>query len=339
MTWSTSCRISSGTGPDEQPFPGRVDQVIEQDIAVSPDGCTLSGTLCLPDHDGRFPTVLMVHGSGPLDRNENVKSQKLDVFNVIAHALAEAGIASVRYDKRGCGQSTGDYFAAGHTDLVADAAYWVSELASHPSCDPADLYVLGHSEGAAIAPQLYLRHARVAGLVLVCPFLQDLDQVLLRQAQRVEKELFSGHGFRASLRRGFFRLLGVGVASQQKLIRRIKASTADTIRIRLHKLPARWFRELFELDLEPVFRQVECPVLVFGGAKDLQCDPEDVHRIAALCAGPVEAEVMPDLTHILRLEPNEPALTRSRLLSKHPVEPAVVSTITGWVERQVQRRG
>ena len=65
----------------------------------------------------------MVHGSGPLDRNENVKKgSHLNLFNTLAHHLAGIGIASLRYDKRGCGESTGDYYAAGHSDLLADVS-------------------------------------------------------------------------------------------------------------------------------------------------------------------------------------------------------------------------
>ena len=71
----------------------------------------LAGELLLPGSSRTHPTVVMIHGSGPLDRNENTKSQSLNIFNTLANHLATQGIASFRYDKRGCGKSGGDYFA------------------------------------------------------------------------------------------------------------------------------------------------------------------------------------------------------------------------------------
>src|SRR5690349_6626940 len=86
----------------------------ESEVGVSVDGAELSATLCTPSGQGRFPCVLMLPGSGPLDRDENVEGQRLDIFNTIAHHLAQAGFASLRYDKRGCGKSTGKCLEAGY---------------------------------------------------------------------------------------------------------------------------------------------------------------------------------------------------------------------------------
>ena len=60
----------------------------------------------------------MIHGSGPMDRNENMPGQSLNVFNTIAEHLAEKGIASLRYDKRGCGKSGGNYLGLVNTNLI-----------------------------------------------------------------------------------------------------------------------------------------------------------------------------------------------------------------------------
>ena len=88
--------------------------MVEMEVTVRSNGTRLSGTACRPDGAGRVASVLMIHGTGPLDRDENLKGQRIDAFNTIAHYLAAAGIASFRYDKRGCGRSSGDYYRAGH---------------------------------------------------------------------------------------------------------------------------------------------------------------------------------------------------------------------------------
>ncbi|MFQ5796961.1 MAG: alpha/beta hydrolase family protein [Candidatus Bipolaricaulia bacterium] len=83
--------------------------MIEKEVTVNSGDVRLAGTLSLPSEEGSFPCVLMIHGSGPVDRDENVRQLKLfkvklNVFNTIAHYLAAKGIASLRYDKRGSGQ-------------------------------------------------------------------------------------------------------------------------------------------------------------------------------------------------------------------------------------------
>lgn len=306
----------------------------------------LEGTLCLPDspiEDSGYaqftsPVVLMVHGSGPLDRNENVRGQTLNAFNAIAHYLATRGVASLRYDKRGCGASSGDFYAAGHYDLVDDAASWITVLSEQPECDSSEIYVLGHSEGTAIAPQVYLRQPQVAGLVLLCPFVENLETVLQRQASILEAELASRRGFIGAISNWMMRRLGADAQKQERVFAKIRASTADTIRVRLHKVPARWYRELFALDLAALYKRVSCPVLILGGEKDLQCNPQDVPVIAALVNGEVTAEVVPNLTHLLRLEPETPSLVGARKLLSQPLEPVVIEAVSIWIEEQVAGR-
>ena len=116
--------------------------MIENNISIESNGTTLSGTLCLPVLKGSCPLVLMIQRSGPLYRNENTAEQILDVFNAIAHALAASGIAIVRYDKRGCFKSTGNYYCSSRQNFVADAVSWVKELHRKDFCRENSLYVL-----------------------------------------------------------------------------------------------------------------------------------------------------------------------------------------------------
>lgn len=309
--------------------------MIERDLYVTSAGYRLAGTLCLPSSAGPHPVTLMVHGSGPLDRNENLSGQALNAFNSIAHYLASRGIASLRYDKRGCGESAGEFNSTGHQDLVDDAQCWVRVLEAAPECNPDALYVLGHSEGTAIAPQLYQRNPRIAGLVLLCPFVENLEAVLLRQARQLQNELGRRPGAAGVLTNTLFRWLGRDADYQARLIARIQRSTTDTIRVRLQKVPARWYRELFALDLRAIYRTVRCPVLVLGGEKDLQCNPQDVAEIADLLPGAVTAELVPNLTHVLRLELGKARLSDSHGLLAQPVEPVVIEAISLWLQEQL----
>lgn len=317
--------------------------MIERGLFVESAGFKLAGTLCLPDAGSSddfssaaaCPVVLMVHGSGPFDRDENSPGQALNSFNAIAHYLADRGIGSLRYDKRGCGESEGSYLRAGHGDLVADAYNWLCLLKSLPDCDGSALYVLGHSEGTAIGAQLAQRFPGLAGLVLLCPFVQNLEQILMQQAHTMERELAMRPGVLGVLPNLLYCALGANAQRQARVIRKVKNSSGDTVRIRWQKVPARWYRELFALDLQQVYQAVEVPTLLLGGTKDLQVNPGDINEIEQLVRAEVTAELVPDLTHVLRLEPGEATLVGSHRLLAQPVEPVVIEAVCIWIQERI----
>jgi uncharacterized protein len=312
--------------------------MVEHEISIHASGNRLAGTLCSPDPSRPTPLVLMLHGTGPLDRNENMPGQRLDAFNTFAHGLCERGYASVRYDKRGCGKSTGDYLRAGHADLVADAVAWVDAIQARGWCEPGRLYLLGHSEGCLIAPQVGRQRESIAGHILVCPTIQPIETVLMKQAAQIEHELTTLAGFRGIALRALTRLLGSPVVTQRRLIERLKSTTSHTLRVGLRKIEARALRELIALDTHAVFTDVDRPMLLIGGAKDLQCEPEDVRVIAAR-SGAAEAHVIADLTHFLRLDPRPAAILASAELLTQPVAPELVEIIGRWLEAQQASAG
>lgn len=308
--------------------------MIENEIAIDSDGNRLSGTVCLPDDHRRFPLVLMVHGSGPLDRDENMKGQRLDVFNTIAHCLAREGIASLRYDKRGCGRSSGDYYAAGIADLVNDAVRWFDALSQRTFVTADRIFALGHSEGCIIVPQVSLRRPAVAGLILLCPFVDAMESVLIKQAEQFQRDFDALTGIGGLIHRVQCAILGKPVTRQRKLIEQLKtAGNLTAMRSGFTRIPARALRELIDLDPRAVFQDVTSPMLVVGGEKDVQCDPADVGRIAGLVKGPVSAHVVRNMTHILRCDERQPSFLHMGELTTKPVEPIILHLIEEWLKR------
>ena len=133
------------------------------DVTFPNLGFDLAGTLVVPDGDGPFSTVVLVSGSGPQDRDETLVGHK--PFLVLADALARAGIASLRYDDRGVGESGGSQVGATTEDLATDAAAAVSFLAGRP--EVGSLGIVGHSEGGMIAPMVAVGEPRVDFIVLL----------------------------------------------------------------------------------------------------------------------------------------------------------------------------
>jgi uncharacterized protein len=309
--------------------------MIEQDIQLRANGHLLAGTLSLPAERGKFPVVLMVHGSGPLDRHQNTKGQKLEIFSAFAHHLAQEGIACVRFDKRGCGSSEGDYYTTGHHDLVDDVVCWIDLLQRAEFCQPEQLFLLGHSEGCLVAARASLRRGGIAGLVLLCPFIEPLEEILIRQAQQIEREIVAMKGVGRLVHGLIAGLVGGPVANQRELISKVKMSTKPSVRVWLERVPAKWLRELMSVDACQVFGGTTCPMLLVAGEKDLQCDPKDVDRIAALGRGPVEQRVIADMTHILRCDDQPATLLGSQRLLARPVEAEVLGVVAEWLRSRV----
>jgi uncharacterized protein len=304
--------------------------VLEREIAVDAKGARLAGTLCLPAERGQFPVVLMIHGSGPLDRDQNMKGQKLDVFNTIAHRLAQAGVASVRFDKRGCGASQGDYYATGLYDLVDDVVCWLDLLDEGPHTRAGQVFLLGHSEGCLIAAQASLLRPELAGLMLLCPFVESTEDVLMSQAAQIEQELAAKTGLARLVIRVVARLMGSPAANQRALIRRLRNSTEPSLRVGLQRLPAKCLRELLGVDAAQVYAAIRCPMLLIGGEKDLQCNPADLSRIASLALGPVESHVVANLTHLLRRDDQAPTILGAARLLSQPLDTEVLELVVQW---------
>lgn len=303
---------------------------IEAEVAAR--GAILSGALTLPG-GGAEAVVLCIHGTGPMDRDQNFVGQKLDVFNTIAAHLAARGIATFRYDKRGCGESTGDYLSAGHFDLVADAVACLHFLKAGSLARFQRFHLLGHSEGTIIAAEVAAERGGVDGLVLLSPFLQRLEDILMAQAGRMEAVLPAIPGFGGFIARLMTKVTGSPTSAQRSLIRKLRATSKPVIRHRLSRVTAKSLRELLTLDPPAIYARVKVPTLLVAGGKDLQCDPEDASRIAAIIGPTATAIVIPDLTHCLRKDSGEHTFLSYAQLIKLPLDTEVLDIVGAWLAR------
>ena len=89
----------------------------------------------------------------------------------------------MRYDKRGVGESGGDFLSASHSDLVNDAVACVQSLQKHDAIDAGEVFGAGHSEGAIIAAQVAARLPEISGIILLSPFCESMESLLIRQAE------------------------------------------------------------------------------------------------------------------------------------------------------------
>jgi uncharacterized protein len=297
--------------------PARPFSYVEEEVTFSGggEGIVLAGTLTLPKGDGPFPAVLLVAGSGPQDRDESLANHR--PFLLIADALTRQGIAVLRYDKRGVGKSTGNSDTATTMDLAADARAALAFLKSRKEMDGSRIGLLGHSEGAIIAPYLARHSKEVKWLVLLAAPATTGEQTLLNQSELIGRAGgLSDEQLEASL--GFDKAAYALVRKEkdpnalaQKLVALVKETGLDAalppaaLETQLRMLASPWFRFFLDYDPLPNLKAVNCPVLALYGQKDLQVAPKAnlpllqkaLHDSAN---AQVEARELPELNHLFQ---------------------------------------
>jgi hypothetical protein len=299
--------------------------VSSEEVTFYSGGYAIAGTFT--DAVNPVAAALLIPGSGRSDRNSDARvpvgrTLRIGVDRAIAGALAEAGVSTLRYDKRGVGASGGDYLRAGMDDRRADARAALGWLTSRVGGLP--LLAVGHSEGAWYAAELAADDA-VDGAVLLGAGARPAEEVLSWQTEMIAARL-------PAAAKVILRLTRTDVIrSQRKRVARIRASQSDVIRIQGTRLNARWFRDFLAYDPRPALARIEVPVLAITGGRDVQVPPEDVAAIGRLVQGPFEGHVAADLSHLLRPDPESAGPRAYRRAVRQPVSPEALGLITDWV--------
>lgn len=319
--------------------------VVEEETTFQSAEFTLSATLALPESaDTPVPGVLLIPGSGPIDRNENTTGFETNVFNQLAQALANKGIGSLRYDKRGVGESEGIFAEASMEDVITDAKAALDALQASEKIDSKQLFVLGHSEGGILAPIISAEHDQLAGLVLLASPAHSLDWIIRSQVKRLNEDAGKSEDEVQSI-----------LAQEDQYLDFVRNSTGNWSdytfdqlvesmpwltrekQTELTILPLAWLREHFNHDPIKTIKKVTCPVLILQGDKDYQVPPSEAELLFSALkeAGnqDVELALFPDLNHLMRLHPEEPNLIYRHL--DEPVDQRVFDTITGWITSHV----
>lgn len=259
---------------------------LEQALAL--DG--LHGTLTLPAGSARVPAVLLLAGSGPVDRDGNLPGMRNQSLALLAHGLAERGIASLRADKRGIGASA----PVAEEQLrfqtyVADALGWLMVLRAQPRV--ASTGLIGHSEGALVAT-LAAQHAQVGALVLLAGAGRPAAQLISQQltASGLPPALLqAADGILRQLRQG-----QTATDVPPELMALFRPSVQP------------YMRSWLPLDPATELANLRCAVLIVQGTHDLQVDAADAERLHA--ARPSARLVRIDgMNHLLKAAPLERA--------------------------------
>src|SRR5688572_7879553 len=174
LTYKPSVRRSQ---EPTKPYPYYSENVTFENVQAK---ITLSGTLTLPAKEGSYPAVILITGSGPQNRDEEVAGHK--PFLVISDYLTKKGIAVLRYDDRGFGESTGDFKSGTSLDFSTDVESAVIYLKTRKEINQQKIGLVGHSDGGMIAPMVAAKSEDVAFIVLLAgPGIHGRKLLVMRQ--------------------------------------------------------------------------------------------------------------------------------------------------------------
>lgn len=275
-------------GVEETPVPKKVvpePQGIKESAVEFHNGdVKLAGTLTVPENFSRkLPAVILVSGSGPQDRNENVRLNRIrdksnvvlawegpdwNIFRDIAWKIGKSGIAVLRYDDRGVGKSEGDFEKAKLSDFVYDVCAGVNFLRSRDDIDPARICVIGHSEGGIIAPIVASRDPGIKAIVLMAGTSRPLDVIIQEQIEdRLKQSKVPEEQIRQTLE------------VQKKFFAEVAKCPGDELEIYNQKMFIGWWKEHILHQPVAEIQKVTCHVLVLQGMRDMQVLPYNAKEL------------------------------------------------------------
>jgi len=242
----------------------------------------LAGTFTKPKGEGPFPAVVLISGSGPQDRNEELLGHK--PFLVLADHLTRKGIAVLRYDDRGVGKSTGKFDTATSKDFAEDAAGAVAFLKTRKEVGKIGL--MGHSEGGLIAPMVAVENSDVAFIVLLAGPGLPGDEIIVAQSALIAKAMGMSEKDLVRQKAALAKLIPLAKegADAEKFKAALKELEKDlnaeekkelekdrkTAEAQLMMFASPWFRFFLSHDPRPTLGKVKCPLLAINGELDLQ---------------------------------------------------------------------
>ena len=255
----------------ELPYPYKVEEVTFINTNAN---IKLSGTLTLPKTSGTYTSVILVSGSGPQNRDEELMGHK--PFLVLADYLTRQGIAVLRYDDRGTGMSEGDYRYAGLEDFASDTEAGIAYLKTREEIDKNKIGIIGHSEGGCVAFILAAKQAPSFVVTLAAP---GVDGQRLLHTQRAE--LFKASDVApeniAQINDYMRQAQNIAIKATSRF--ELEKNIADlfigtpmenqTTPV-IEQLSSPEIVSILKYDPKADFEKIHCPVFALNGAKDLQ---------------------------------------------------------------------
>ena len=297
----------------------------DEQVTIRGNGFVLMGTLSRPavPTAARLPAILLVGGNSTTDRDELTFG--VAIFGQLADAIADAGFAVLRYDKRGVGQSGGRVEAATLADYADDVRAAVKFLAERKDIDSKRIAVLGHSEGGPVAMLAAKREKRIAALALVATFGTTGAELNLEQVKHaLDRSNRTEADKQATL------------ALQKQIQQAVVTGTGwDKVATYRQRADTPWFQSFLTFDPARVMNDIRQPILIVQGTLDTQVLPAHAERLRVLAnqrkkAPATQIVKVPGVNHLLvpatTGEADEYATLKDKRVSAH-----VSGAIVEWL--------
>lgn len=269
----------------EAPLPYLVEDVTFENKEA---GLTLAGTFTYPENEESFPAVILISGSGPQNRDEELLGHK--PFLVLADHLTRNGIAVLRFDDRGIGESTGDFSSATTEDFTTDALAGIEYLLSRKEVNKDKIGLLGHSEGGLVAPLAAVQSDDVDFIVMMAgpgmtgKEILRLQTGLIMKANGSDEETIKRDVENADkmynviidepdsliAREKLKKISDENFAEMSKEEKAVIGDSEKFFEQYANILLSPWFRFFLAYDPYPTLLKVDVPLLAINGEKDLQ---------------------------------------------------------------------
>lgn len=323
-------------------------QIHSYDIKIPSENMTLGATLTIPKLSSlsKWPAILLIPGSGRQDRDETFGLFNA-TFKELASFLSENGFVTIRYDKRGVGESGGNFTSAGLYDFARDVENVFNYLKSREEVDSSQIFLIGHSYGGKTATIIASQHPEVAGLVLLaCVASQEPDN-LIRQNKFISKIRGESEGekkarfeslnswiekVRNHQYKNYRDYFGPGGLSKE--LQKIQ---------KFNPLPPKWLLQAMEYNQVNTLKKLKMPILIISGTSDWMVPPSEtklLHKALEKAHHPdFEVVIFPEADHrFTRVESSEKSYKMTSLSSikdlfkKYPIHPFVLNKIINWLK-------
>jgi hypothetical protein len=282
------------------------------ELTVGEDPWKLPATLTIPKGDGPFPALVLVHGSGPEDRDEMIGGSK--VFRDLAEGLSSRGVAVLRYVKRTRQYPQQCMAEANFTmteETVDDAVRAADLVRKQPGIDPARVFVLGHSQGGYMAPRIMKRDPKLAGFIVLAGNVRPLEDLIVEQTEYI------------------LSLKGTLTADDQARLDAVRKNPFAGLHV-----PEPYLADLKNYHPDAEAKTLDMPMLILQGERDYQVTMKDFALWKTALGGRrnVTFRSYPKLTHLFIAGEGKPS--PAEYDKPGHVDEEVIADIAQWVQRR-----
>jgi len=266
----------------------------EQPLTLVNGKFELPGKLTMPKGDGPFPAIILVHGSGPNDEDETVGPNK--PFEDLAWGLASHGVSVFRYTKRtkqyGLQSSEDPTKLTVEDEVISDARAAVTLIAGQPKINPKQVFLVGHSLGAYLAPRIATGDSQIAGIAMLGANTRPIEQVVLEQIHYLASA--NGTPSEDEQKR---------IAAVEESVKQIESpglKPDDTVPFLGVTTYGSYWLDLRQYDPLKTAEKLKIPILIMQGGRDYQVTPSNFEAWSAPLSKRtnVTLKIYPDLNHL-----------------------------------------